>query len=120
MDNTILKKRLSTFKTEGGSVTQVSDDLLVDILRAWEQWGGTARDFHESLGLSKGQLGGLMGKAKKICREGNIVMGDFKEVKLESLVGVGSSSGIEVAWEQGRVIRFAQVDQLVDFLKKAA
>ena len=120
MDNAILKKRLSTFKTEGGSVTKVSDDLLVDILRAWEQWGGTAKDFYETLGLSKNQLGGLMNKAKKICREGNIVLGDFKEVKLESIVGSGTPCGIEVAWEQGRVIRFSQVDQLVDFLKKAA
>ena len=89
MDNTILKKRLSTFRTEGGSVTKVSDDLLVDILRSWEQWSGTAKEFYESLGLSKNQLGGLMNKAKKICREGNIALGDFKEVKLESIMGSG-------------------------------
>ncbi len=106
MDNAILRKRSSTFKTEGGSVTRVSDELLIDILRAWESWGGTAREFHESLGLSKGQLGGLMNKAKKLCREGNIVLGDFKEIKLDSIIGSGSPCGIEMSWEQGRVIYY--------------
>lgn len=119
MDNSILKKRLSTFRTEGGRLSRVSDDLLIDILRGWESWTGTAKEFYESLGLSKMQLGGLMGKAKKLCREGNIEMGDFKEIKVE-VPGMTGGSGIELLWEQGRVIRFSQVEQLVDFLKKVA
>ena len=122
MDNAILRKRLSTFKTEGGSVKKVSDDLLVDILRAWETWAGTAKDFHDSIGLSKSQLGGLMGKAKKLHREGRFPVEEFKEIKVESSV-VGSlvpCNGIELSWEQGKVIRFAEVSQLVDFLKKVA
>jgi len=124
MDNTILKKRLSTFKTEGGSVKKVSDELLVDILRAWETWTGTAKDFHDSIGLSKTQLGGLMGKAKKLHREGRFPVEEFKEIKVESTAGVssfgGPCNGIEINWEQGKVIRFAEVSQLVDFLKKVA
>lgn len=122
MDNAILKKRLSTFKSDSGSVTRVSDEVLIDLLRAWEQWGGTAKEFHSSLSLSKSQLGGLMGKAKKLCRDGNIVLGDFKEVKLDGLLPSGTipCSGIELTWEQGKVIRFPQVDSLIDFLKKVA
>lgn len=122
MDNSILKKRLSTFRTEGGRLSRVSDDLLVDILRAWESWTGTAKEFYEGLGLSKMQLGGLMGKAKKLCREGNIAMGDFKEIKIDGLVGGASAmvGAIELVWEKERVIRFSQVDLLIDFLKKAA
>jgi hypothetical protein len=100
----------------------VSDEVLVDLLRSWEQWTGTAKDFHDSLGLSKSQLGGLMGKAKKLCREGNIALGDFKEVKLDGLLPQGAvpCSGIELCLEQGKIIRFPQVEQLIEFLKKSA
>ena len=42
MDNTTLKKRLSTYKSEGGHLKNVSDELLMDILQAWEAWMGPA------------------------------------------------------------------------------
>lgn len=124
MDNAILKKRLSTFRTENGSIKGASDDLLIDILRAWESWPGTAKDFYLSLGMSKTQLGGLMGKAKKLHREGRFPESDFKEIKIESNGGAtfsaGPCQGIELSWENGKLIRFVQVEQLVDFLKKVA
>jgi hypothetical protein len=122
MDNGILKKRLSTFRSEGGSLKGVSDDLLVDILKAWESWSGTAKDFHMGLGLSKTQLGGLMGKAKKLRRDGHLAEGEFKEIRLESSSGgfSGSPCGIEISWSEGKIIRFAEVSQLVDFLKMVA
>lgn len=124
MDNVVLKRRLSTFRSEKGVITKVSDDLLVDILTAWESWSGTAKEFYTELGLSKMQLGGLMHKAKKLRREG-YPHGDFRELKISD--GSGDSSmqlppccGIEVAWGNGKLIRFNQVEQLVDFLKKVA
>ena len=40
MDLEILKKKLSSFKGEGGRVTKVSDELLIEILTAWENWTG--------------------------------------------------------------------------------
>lgn len=121
MDNAILKKRLSTFRTKTGRLNRVNDDLLIDILRAWESWTGSAKDFHGELGITKTQLGGLMGKAKKLNRDGVIALGDFKEIKvIESPSGELTTNGIELSWEQGKVIRFSQVDQLVEFLKKVA
>ena len=47
---------------------------------------------------------------------------EFKEIKLESpqTGGFGPCQGIELSWDQGKVIRFPQVDQLVEFLKKVA
>ena len=36
MDLEVLKKKLSSFKGEGGRVTRVSDELLLEILSAWE------------------------------------------------------------------------------------
>jgi hypothetical protein len=124
MDNAILKKRLSTFRSEKGTITKVHDELLVDILTAWESWTGTAKNFHVGLGLSKTQLGGLMGKAKKLRREGKFPENEFKEIKVEPAEGgsgfSGAPCGIELCWDAGKVIRFSQVEQLVDFLKKVA
>ena len=122
MDPIVLKKRLSSFRTDKGTLTKVNDDLLVDLLRAWEVWTGSAKDFYAGLGITKQQLGVFIKKAKKLAKSGNYGTGEFKEIKLDSLVtGAGSMVGpIEVSWDSGKVIRFSQVEQLVDFLKKVA
>lgn len=125
MDNAILKKRLSSFRSDKGTLSNVSDELLVDILLGWESWTGTAKDFYVSLGISKMQLGGLMGKAKKLRREGFPTDG-FKEIKIEefpsnlSSLTSGPCQGVEILWDGGKLIRFPQVEQLIDFLKKVA
>lgn len=64
-----------------------------------------------------------MNKAKKLRREGKFAEGEFKEIKVESVAGSGFAGpcpGIELCWEPGKVIRFSQVELLVDFLKKVA
>ncbi len=121
MDNTTLKKRLSTYKSEGGHLKNVSDELLMDILQAWEAWVGPASGFYVSIGVSQRQMAKLMGKAKKLKRDGVFPENEFKEIKFEPAPSFsGGPCGIEIAWENGKLIRFAQVDQLVDFLKKVA
>lgn len=120
MDNIVLKKRLSSFKTGKGSLTKISDDLLVDILRAWEAWTGSAKDFRQGLGVSGGQLGVMIKKGKKLSKQGNYGSGEFKEIKLDGLVGASPAMPIEVSWDKGKVIRFSQVETLVDFLRKVA
>lgn len=123
MDLEILKKRLSSYRTPKGRLTRVPDELLVDILRAWEQWTGPASGFYSSLGADHRKMAGLIGRAKKLKREGFFPEEAFKEIKVEG--GVGSASpivtgpcqGIEIFWDQGRVIRFNQVDLLVEFLR---
>lgn len=123
MDNLILKKRLSSFKTAKGRHTKVSDEVLVEMLNAWESWTGTASDFYRDLGLSKMQLGGLLKKAKKLRRLGHVLEGDFKEIKIESnTLGPlnDSTCGIVLSFPDGKRAHFHQVDQLVDFLKKIA
>ena len=120
MDSNILKKRLSTFRSENGRLRKISDDLLVDILRAWESWAGTSKDFYRGLGLDKHQLAAIIRDGKKLIKRGVVTNGEFKELKLESIVGSqgGMAGPIEVNWEKGKVIRFSQVETLVDFLKK--
>jgi hypothetical protein len=124
MDLEILRKKVSSYRTEGGRVSKVSDELLIEILLAWEQWTGPAKGFYTALGISSKGISSIIGRAKKLKREGFPTDG-FKEIKLSSPKefsqdGGGPCNGIELAWEGGKLIKFSQVDQLVDFLKKAA
>jgi len=124
MDNTILKKRLSTYRSDKDQLKNLPADVLLEVLNAWEKWPGKLKDFYMSIGVSPKQMAGIMGKAKKLRRDGHFPAEEFKEMSLESVVGVQAGSnpcqGIELSWEQGKVIRFPEVSQLIDFLKKVA
>jgi hypothetical protein len=121
MDLSILKRKISTFRTQKGKLTNVSDELLMELLLAWESWSGPASGFYAALGVDHRKMAKLMGRAKKLKREGVFPESNFKEIKLESGSALSASScGIELAWENGRIIRFSQVELLVDFLKKVA
>ena len=39
-DNIILKKKLSTFKSSGGRLRGINDEVIIDVLRSWENWTG--------------------------------------------------------------------------------
>lgn len=121
MDLEVLKKKISSFRTDSGRVRSVSDDLLMEILSAWEQWTGPAAGFSKTLGVSLKGMSSIIGKAKKLKRDGHFPAEEFKEIKIaDSASFSGGPCGIEIAWESGKLIRFQQVDQLVEFLKKVA
>lgn len=125
MDIEILKKKISTFRGDGGRVRITDDTLLMEILTGWEQWKGPIKDFYKAIGVSREGMASIIGKAKKMRREGHFPAEDFKELKIAdgSTAVVGSLNGcnvIELSWENGRIIRFGQVELLIDFLKKAA
>jgi hypothetical protein len=124
MDNSVLKKRLNTFKSgKTGRLSDVSDDVVMEVLRAWENWPGTAADLYRDLGLSKMQMVTMIQKAKRLVKMGVVPEPEFKEIKLADAGGAsgcGGPSAIELSWSEGRVIRFAAVELLVDFLKKVA
>jgi hypothetical protein len=125
MDNAVLKKRLNTFKSAKGYLTKVSDEVVIEVLRAWEHWPGSSSELYRELGLNKMQLVTMIQKAKRLIKSGVVTESEFREVKLP---GAASSSGfaggpcvgIELSWDQGKIIRFPEVTQLVDFLKKVA
>lgn len=123
MDMEILKKKISTFRGDGGRVRITDDQLYLEILMAWEQWKGSSKEFFRAIGVSKSGLAAIIGKAKRMRREGHFPAEEFKEIKVaDSAVplSTGTCSGVEILWDNGKLIRFAQVEQLVDFLKKVA
>ena len=111
MDLEVLKKRISTFKGDGGRVRITSDELLMEILSAWEQWTGLAKSFYPAIGVSQNGMASIIGKAKKLRREGHFPADDFKEIKVtdDSSSPLGPCSGIEMVWDNGRLIRFSEV-----------
>lgn len=119
MDLEVLKKKISTFKGEGGRVSITSDELLMEILFAWEQWTGPASGFYKALGVSQNGISSIIGRAKKLRREG-FPTDSFKEIKIADSGTSGPCQGVEIVWDKGKLIRFQQVEQLVDFLKKVA
>ncbi len=126
MDLDVLKKRISSYRTPKGRITSLPDDLLCEILLAWEQWTGPASGFYAALGANFRKMASLIGRAKKLKREGRFPVESFKEIKVEetpsnsaSLAG-GPCLGIEILWDNGKLIRFPHVDNLIDFLKKVA
>ena len=75
MDNAILKKRLNTYKSAKGTLKDVSNDVVFEVLRAWENWPGTAADLYRELGLSPpphdflGHLIGVRSPVERGCHE---------------------------------------------------
>jgi hypothetical protein len=58
MDNTILKKRLNTFRAgKSGRLQEISNDVVLSVHRAWENWPGTTADFCRELGVNPSQMG---------------------------------------------------------------
>lgn len=128
MDNVTLRKKLSSYLTEGGYLKNVGDDVLYELLVSWENWTGTSKEFYRSLGFSNNQMAGLVGKAKRLKREGHFGEGDFKAIKIEGEEAAGDREAVagrpcaaaELVWSGGQVIRFSDVSTLIDFLKKSA
>lgn len=126
MDLEVLKMKISSYRTSSGRITTLPDDLLCEILTAWEQWTGPASGFYSTLGADYRKMASLIGRAKKLKREGRFPEESFKEIKIEespsnllSLTG-GPCQGVEILWDNGKLIRFPHVDNLIDFLKKVA
>ena len=123
-DNVTLKKKLSSYISDKGYLKNVSSEVLYEVLVAWENWAGSSKEFYRSLGFSQKQMAWLIGKAKRLKREGHYGEGEFKKVSIEPAsidpALLTHSSPIEIVWNNGSIIRFSKVECLIDFLKKSA
>ncbi|MBT6472224.1 MAG: hypothetical protein HOK52_13330 [Candidatus Marinimicrobia bacterium] len=121
MELEILKKKLSSFKGEGGRIRGVSDNLLLEVLAAWETWAGTSKQFYKGIGSSQTGISSMIGKAKRLKREGKSM--PFEEISIEGISHIDNPPSalcdIELQ-EKNKIIRFGKVDLLVEYLKKAA
>jgi hypothetical protein len=124
MELETLRKRLDTYRTSAGKLTKVPDDLALEVLLAWEQWAGPARGFYSAIGVDYRKMAKIMGRAKGLKREGRVPVAEFSELTSQVLgpqvPAHFNGQGIELSWDQGRVIRFQEVTTLIDFLKKVA
>lgn len=119
MDLEVLKKKLSTYRNARGQVRGINDDLLMEVLAAWEHWTGQTGGFCTAIGVSRAGISSIIGKAKKLRRKG-FPTDQFKEITVvdgSSASPLPPCNGIEVIWDGGRVIRFLEVNHLVGFLK---
>ena len=121
-ENLILKKRLNTCRTNKGTLTNIPDDLVIDIIRTWERWPGTAKSLYRSLGIHKQQLSNIITKGKKLFKDGKNQLGPFIPVEIKNPTSADNDNKVPIilTWDKKKSIRFYQVDHLVDFLKKAA
>jgi hypothetical protein len=126
METQSLKKKLSVYLTEGGYLKSVSDEALFHLLVSWENWTGTSSEFYRTLGFTHRQMAGLLGKAKKLKREGHFGSPDFKVITLEDPPAAPTHSEVnpcmvaEIVLPEGKLIRFQSINGLIDFIKKSA
>ena len=120
--NLILKKRLNTCRSSTGRLSNIPDDLIADIVHAWERWPGTAKSFYSSIGIKKQQMGSIIKKGKRLVREGKEKLGGFVPVQSSQQTMNSSEQKvpISVQWDKRKSIRFYQIEHLVEFLKKSA
>ena len=118
--------RYDLYLSPKGQLRNLNEDILFEVLTAWENWSGVSVEFYRSLGFSHKQLAGVLGKAKKLKREGRFGSSEFKQMKVEGPIlpelsgDSGPCHGAELVCSDGKVIRFRGVDGLLDFLKKSA
>jgi hypothetical protein len=124
MDLSVLAKKISSYRSPKGQVRNLPNELLGEILHAWEQWTGSGVGFYSAIGVNQKKMAKIMGKAKQLKRDGAFDGLNFTEVLLDQESGqvmeLPPCAGVELVWEGGRIIRFSRVEMLLDFLKKAA
>jgi hypothetical protein len=113
MDLAILEKKISSYKTATVKLTKVPDELIMEILGNWERWTGPAAGFYSEIGVSAKKMAGIIGKGKKLKRDGFFSVSDFTELKLSddnTQRVLGPCNGVEVLWDGGKVLSFGQID----------
>ncbi len=78
MDIEVLRKKISTFKVDGKKLRITEDSMYLEILQAWENWTGPGKEFYSTLNVSKSGMAAIIGKAKRMKRDGQLEGSDVK------------------------------------------
>lgn len=134
MDLMILKKKIDGYRAANGSIKNVSPELLLELRQTWENYTGSQEQFRSELGMKTGTLRNLLSESKKL----NHVLASAGAIGVVTARSEGGSEclsqqpsedqdtdqqrhTVELAFDQGnKVIRFPNVDLLVEFLRKCA
>jgi hypothetical protein len=121
MDFDTLRKKLDAYKTTGGSYKNIKSELLVELLRIWEEHKGPSTILAKQLGMKSGQLARQIREARKAALLGDTVDPAFQALNVQSATEDPTTrSEISLSWGGDKVVKFPNVDLLVDFLRKAA
>ena len=98
--------------------------VIIDVLRAWENWPGATAELYRELDLSKMQMVTLIKKAKRLVKNGIVTESEFHEVDVADSKEISESNPchyvVEMTWNGDKTLRFLKIEQLVDFLRKVA
>lgn len=134
MDLMILKKKIDGYRAANGSIKNVAPELLLELRQTWENFTGSAEQFRSELGVKAGTLRNLLVESKKLnhviasatavglvpAEEGNDGAPEGTQA-MQSAGNQSPDSALELVFDHGtKVIRFPNVDSLVDFLRKSA
>jgi hypothetical protein len=119
VDLTVLKKKISSYRTPAGQIRNLPNELLAEILHAWEQWTGSAKSFYQELETNQKKLAGIIGKGAFDGLNFTEVIIEGENEASNSACSPSTGCNIELVY-QNNVIRFGSPDLLLDFLKKAA
>jgi hypothetical protein len=135
MDLMILKKKIDGYRAANGSIKNLAPELLLELRQTWENFTGTPEEFRSELGVKAGTLRNLLVESKKlnhviasagavglVASEDGANVGVPDPTQLTQCPGSPSSDkALELMFDHGtKVIRFPNVDSLVDFLRKSA
>ncbi len=126
MDLIILKKKIDGFRAGNGQLQKVPAELLWELRQAWEHHTDSADEFRRALGMKVGTLRKLLVESKKLNHvlASSEAVGFSSSEEQASLVAEGNSANhgrLELEYDGvKKVIRFSDVDTLIEFLKKAA
>jgi hypothetical protein len=126
MDLMVLKKKIDGFRAGNGQLQNVPAELLFELRQAWENYSGPADQFRRELGMKIGTLRKLLVESKKL----NHVLASSEAMGLVSTEtdanhGAESSQSsnghLELVINEGnKIVRFPNLDILIEFLRKAS
>jgi hypothetical protein len=127
MDLMILRKKIDGFRSGNGQLQKVPADLLLELRQSWENYSGTPEEFRRELGMKLGTLRKLLVESKKL----NHVLASSEAMGLASPDGevnpevannpIYVGSHLELVINEGsKVVRFPNIDILIEFLRKAS